>query len=340
MDGVKEKILNLPIFYKIVIANSFVILVSAAVGIWLFHFELAGRTAWEFTVFGLVAITATTGVTFLIAKAALLPLTSLRETVDAVQRGDLKARAPSLFVGDPLVSQFGHALNSMLDELARNQERLEELSTRLLATQEEERKRVARELHDETSQALSSLMIEMKMLGESLPQEQKRKVTDLWAYTSEALDRVRRLAFELRPSYLDELGLVPALRTYVKEYSSKFGIPVDFKVSELKGRLPGNVELALYRVVQEALTNVARHSGASSASLTIRHEDNRIVASVRDNGRGFALDEVMRSRDRGLGLFGMKERISAVSGALDIRAVPGQGTEIVVTIPVREGHGR
>ncbi len=340
MKSLKERLLNLSIFYKILIANSLIIIVGAVLGTWLtqeLHLRSAPQLIVIFVLMGIILVIA---VNFLILKAALLPLTTLQETVDAVYHGNLMARALKTPVGDPTINRLRDTLNSMLEELSASHKRLEELSTRVLSAQEEERRRVALELHDETSQALTSLMIELKMLEKGLPEEKKREVAELRAYTSQVLDGVRRLALELRPSDLDVLGLVPALRSYLNEYANKFNINVDFQVTNLRGRLPANAEIALYRVAQEALTNVAKHSGATLAWLSIRREHDSIVVSIKDNGQGFNLDKTMKTNERGLGLFGMKERMSIVGGGLEINTTPGQGTEVVAKFPLKESDGR
>ena len=339
MKSLKEKLMNLSIFYKILIANSLIIVVGAVVGTWLTR-ELSQRSVPEFiAIFALTGIILSISVNFLILKAALMPLATLQKTVDAVYRGDLMARVERTPLGDPLITRFRDALNSMLEELSSSHKRLEELSTKVLNAQEEERKRVARELHDETSQALTFLIIELKMLEKAGPEDTKKKITDLWAYTSQILDGVHRLTLELRPSDLDELGLIPALRSYTNEYTKKFNVDVDFQVTGFKGRLPSNVEVALYRVVQEALTNVVKHSGATSVWISIKREDSLVVVTIRDNGRGFNMDEVMKSKEWGLGLFGMRERMSTVGGELEINTAPGQGTEVAAKFLWRESGG-
>ncbi len=339
MKSPKEKLMSLSIFYKILIANTLIIVAGAVIGTWLTQ-ELHNRSAPQLIViFILMGIILSISVNFLIIKAALHPLTTLQETVEAVYRGDLMARTAGTPLGDPIITHLRDALNSMLEELSTSHKRLEELSTKILNAQEEERKRVARELHDEISQGLTWLMLELKMLEKADPEDRKKKITDLWAYTSQILDGVRRLTLELRPSDLDELGLIPALRSYTNEFTKKFNIDIDLQVTGFRRRLPNNVEVALYRVVQEALTNVAKHSGATSVWISMGREDGLVVVTTRDNGRGFNMAEVMESKERGLGLFGMKERMSTVGGELEINTTPGQGTEVMAKFLLRETDG-
>ncbi len=337
MKRLEEKLLNLPILYKVLIANTLVIVVGAVVGTWLTR-ELSQHSVPEqlIAIFVLAGIILSISVNFLILKAALQPLAALQKTVGAVYRGDLMARVARTPLGDPIITHLRDALNSMLEEISSSHKRLKDLSTKVLNVQEEERKRIARELHDETSQALTVLMIELKMLEKAKPEDRKKKITELRDYTSQILDGVRRLILELRPSDLDELGLIPALRSYTKDWSKKINSGIDFQATKPRGRLPNNVEVALYRVVQEALTNVAKHSGATSVWISMRCEDSLGMVTIRDNGRGFNMDEVMKSKESGLGLFGMMERMSTVGGELKINTTPSQGTEVVAKYTYRE----
>ncbi len=339
MKSLKEKLMNLSMFYKILIANTLIITVGAVGGTWLTQ-ELYNRSAPQLIfIFVLIGLILSISVNLWIIKAALQPLAALQETVAAVYRGDLTARAARTPLGDPVITRFRDTLNAMLEELSSSHKRLEELSAKVLGVQEEERKRVARELHDETSQALTLLMIELRLLGKVDPGDRKKKIADLWTYTSQILDGVHRLTLELRPRDLDELGLIPALRAYIKAYTEKFNIDIHFQVTGLKGRLPGNMEVAFYRIVQEALTNVVKHSGAASVWISIKSEHGLVVVTIKDNGCGFNMDEIMKSEERGLGLFGMRERMFTLGGELKIHTAPGQGTEIVVQSLIREGDG-
>jgi two-component system sensor histidine kinase UhpB len=321
--------------YKVLIANSLIIVIGAVAGTWLTR-VLSQRSSPELiAIFALVGIILSVAVNYLILRAALSSLVILKGTMDKVYSGNLQARAARAPIGDPTINRLSDTLNSMLDELSVSHKRLEELSNKILTAQEEERRRVARELHDETSQALASLMIELTMLEKVDGEDRGKRVAELREYVSQILDGVRRLALELRPSTLDELGLIPALRAYIREYRNKFHIDVDFHVTGLRRRLPGHVEVALYRVVQEALTNVARHSEAALVTIAIRREHDLVVVAIEDDGRGFDVDEVMKSKERGLGLFGMSERMSIIGGKLEINADSGQGTKIVAKYPLR-----
>jgi two-component system sensor histidine kinase UhpB len=276
-----------------------------------------------------------------VLKLALQPLHAVERTVDRVATGDLNARAQRVLFRDPEIERLGDTLNVMLDVLQEHRAQLQKLSEQVLAAQEDERKRIARELHDETAQSLTTLLIHLKLLERTRePEEIRARILELRELTADTLEAVRKLAVELRPSTLDDLGLVAALEAYTEGYSSRLPVAVEFAAegfADDSSRLPPQVELVLYRVVQEALTNVAKHASARSISVKLRRGRHEVVASVIDDGLGFEVDEVMRSRERGLGLFGMQERLALVGGQLVIDSAPGSGTRIHARVPSRVG---
>lgn len=229
-----------------------------------------------------------------------------------------------------------------LDEAQQQRERLRQLSAQAMRAQEEERKRVARELHDDTAQALTALLVKLRALERGVRDEgQRRELEELRGLVAHTLEGVRRLAVDLRPSTLDDLGLPAATMAYAQQFARIWGLPVHLRVDRLEGRLAPDVELALYRVLQEALANVAKHAGASQAWVSLRRGRSDLALKVRDDGRGFDVAAVLRERERGLGLFGMQERMALVGGSLSVRSRPGAGTEVVARVPLpAEGGGR
>ncbi|MBI2000761.1 MAG: HAMP domain-containing protein [candidate division NC10 bacterium] len=271
------------------------------------------------------------------------PIHRLRDSARAVQAGDLSQRVAVDRADE--IGQLALAFNAMTTELARSHdelERKEQMRARLLeqviTAQEDERKRIARELHDETSQALTSLMVGLKLL-EQRPElaEMRESLADLRALTGKTLDAVHDLALQLRPSVLDDLGLVPAVDRIVEEFRRTHGIRVTFETNLRAGpRLPASLETALYRITQEALTNVARHAGAQSVSLLLEARRGSVRLIVEDDGRGFDVASCM-SESRGercLGVFGMRERATLLGGTLTIESTPGSGTTIFVEVPL------
>jgi signal transduction histidine kinase len=170
--------------------------------------------------------------------------------------------------------------------------------------------------------------------------EMRGQINELREVTAETLEAVRKLAVELRPATLDDLGLVAALEAYTESYASRIPLKLEFGAhgfDDHAGRLPPQVELVLYRVVQEALTNAAKHSLAERVRVELWRSPSDVVARVIDDGHGFDVEDVMRSRERGLGLFGMQERLALVRGQLVIDSSPGRGARIEAHVPLGTG---
>jgi len=210
------------------------------------------------------------------------------------------------------LSERRHALE------ARNAE-LEQLTHLLLRAQEEERRRIARELHDEAGQILTAVKIELDLDGR----------TEAGALVGRALSQLRDVSNLLRPTVLDDLGLLPALRSLVEDFGRRSRIAATIESAESLQGLAPELEVALYRVVQEALTNVARHAGATTVRVTLRLDDARVRLTVADDGRGLTGDPVPN-----LGLLGMRERVAALAGTLDIATSKDDGFRLGVTIPL------
>ncbi len=203
---------------------------------------------------------------------------------------------------------------------------------RVVAGQELERRRLARELHDETGQALTSILLGLKAVEDAADPEQARRAAiaarDLVVATLQA---VRRLAVELRPKALDDFGLVPALERLAETFGEQTRMDVHFEHALREGRLSEEVETALYRIVQEALTNVVKHAGAQHVSVVLSSSDGTVKVVIEDDGRGFEAG----GRGQGLGLVGMRERLGLLDGRLAIESTQGAGTTIVAEVPVR-----
>jgi signal transduction histidine kinase len=242
----------------------------------------------------------------------------------------LKAIAPQLAIA---------VENARLWEDVQDKEALRtRLLQRVVGVQEDERRRISRELHDELGQGLTSLLVRLQLLEKLDGHPDAHEIiAGLKESTTGMLASIHDMALELRPTILDDLGLVPALAQYVKACPQHLGIQVDFEVIGSNGlRLPREIETTLYRIVQESLTNVARHSGAQKASILLRFSGKKVAAIIEDNGTGFDLQDV-RSRPpemSRLGIFGMEERVALVGGQVNIETAPGAGTNIFVEIPV------
>ena len=202
---------------------------------------------------------------------------------------------------------------------------------RVVEAQEMERRRLARELHDETGQALTSILLGVKAIRASdSPAAAERAEADVRAQVVQALQDVRALAVELRPTALDDFGLMPALERLAETFQARSGLETVVQAN-LDGRLPPEIETVLYRVVQEALTNIVKHAGAEHVSIVVTSRDRSVAATVDDDGRGFAMDDV---REDALGLLGMRERLALVGGTLEIESSRESGTTIAAQVPL------
>jgi signal transduction histidine kinase len=224
---------------------------------------------------------------------------------------------------------------SLYLQVVAHRDALRNLSARYLHAKEEEAKRIAHQLHDEAGQITASIHLALAEIGRELPEPGRERLRQVGSYLDEIEDRLRRLSHELRPTILDDLGLRPALEFLAEGFSARTGIPIRVE-GKTDGRVDPLVETAVYRVVQEALTNIARHSSAGDASIRLVHARERLRCTVRDDGVGFAANRLRRGGGggRGLGLLGVRERLDALGGQVRIRSAPGAGTELSVLIPL------
>jgi len=223
-------------------------------------------------------------------------------------------------------------LQKRYEEGQRTQQELKELSARLVSAQEEERRAISRELHDEVGQSLSALLMEAGNAAARVPQdsaEVRRHVESIKKLAEASVNVIRNMTLLLRPSMLDDFGLVPALEWQAREVSKRTGLRVHVTAAETATELPDDLRTCIYRVVQEALHNCARHAHARTVKVVVKQEARRIVLSVEDDGAGFDARRV-----RGLGLVGMEERVNHLGGAFEIVSRPGGGTKLEVELPI------
>lgn len=287
---------------------------------------------------------------FLSSRISVLitnPIRKLAEVAESITRGNLAVRADIHDTGE--VGKLATAFNEMaaslikasddkevlLDELRAKEQLRDTLIAKLMTAQEDERKRISRELHDETSQALTSLMLTMRVLAEDAPnQEQKDALLLGRDVAANILREVRDLAIELRPPALDDLGLVAAIERYSEKFASRHGLDIDLSTAGRQTSVDDQIAVALYRIVQESLNNVVQHSGATTVSIDITFQPEQIMVAIADNGRGISDADLIRAqKEHRLGLYGMSERVELLQGRLDIRQSAQGGTELFIAIP-------
>jgi signal transduction histidine kinase len=287
------------------------------------------------------------------------PLSKLAASASRLARGDFSARAE--VVRKDEVSMVARTFNDMAERVeqyagaleeskAELEQRVEErtkqvqqlavvrgqLLERLISAQEEERRRVARELHDEAGQSLTVLMTGISKAIDALPEgatEANEELSRSHGLAAQTLAELRKLIYDLRPEVLDQLGLVPALRSYIKRRLDTEKIKLQLNFSGVRERLSPQVETTLFRIIQEAVTNIVRHAEASVVKIEVAAKNSMVMAIIEDNGKGFDVEAAFESPES-WGLRGMRERVTIVGGELSIKSRAGGGTRLKLQIPL------
>ena len=234
--------------------------------------------------------------------------------------------------------------SQLLEESRRVQEHLRRLSHEILSAQEEERKKISRELHDEVGQSLTAINVKLATLKNEATANTtglKQKIASTQRLVESSLNTVHRFARELRPPLLDDLGLVPALQSSTKEFTKRTRIPVHLTAFGAVERLHSDKRTVLYRVAQEALSNVVKHAKATLVEVGIRGLRGAVCMEIHDNGKSFPVQRALFAKQiKGLGLLGMRERVEMVGGNFSVESAPGDGTTIRAQIPFGNGRRR
>ena len=289
--------------------------------------------------------------TELLARAGLrsfvsVPLQSRKKVIGvlnvaAPDPGTFEPDTVELLVG--VAAQIAIAVDNA--RLHREEQRKDamrgDLVHEMLKIQEEERRRIARELHDETSQSLASLAANLKAISEMLPQGNTVVMSKLelaQRISINTLDEIHRIIYELRPTLVDDLGLVSAARWLADNNLRHIGIRVAFTTRGEMRRLPSAQEMGLYRVIEAVIANIVRHAGARQVRINLSFKQRTVAVRITDDGSGFDVEEAIASKDRprGLGLIGMRERVNLMNGTLEISSSPGKGTRVHVEIPLQK----
>ena len=244
------------------------------------------------------------------------------EAIDPSEPGSFKA--PEEPVEE--VERLAHAFAQLLDRIEGERRRAGRLQLR---AQEEERKRVARDLHDEVNQALTAILLRLEALAQVAPPRLRDELTETKGLANQAMGELLQLARQLRPTALDDHGFIPAIEEQLRRFKAQYGIDTRLATDGDLTDLGSDQQLVLYRVTQEALNNVARHAGAKHVSVQIARTDGKVALEVADDGRGFSIGD----EERGLGLDGMAERARLVDGEFEVDAKPGRGTTLRLRVP-------
>jgi two-component system sensor histidine kinase UhpB len=272
------------------------------------------------------AILATVLVNGMVLRRRFAPLESIIDTMERVELSEPGVRSAALSADSEEVVRLHQAFNRMLDRL---EDERRQSSEAVLRAQEAERARLARDLHDEANQSLTGVLLRLRAIEQDAPAELQGELRETAEAASRAMDELLRLARELRPSALDDHGIEAALRTQVNGFARQTEVDATLEIGPDVGELGADEQIAVYRVVQEALNNVAQHAAANVVTVELRRADGRKMLRITDDGHGF---NDAAGDAPGLGITGMRERARLAGGRLRVRSRPGAGTVVELTL--------
>ena len=329
-----------PIFYRIAIGSAIIIIIGAILGTFLTHVltDIAA-TLWHFVIFASIGVIISLILNFSIIRLSLQPLRELRQIVNRIQAGQAEVEQLTLDDTDPDIHQLSTALNSLISQLKKGNQQFRVLSERAISVQEDERKRIARSLHDDTGQSLSTLIINLERLEHQIPMDDSELVGRLSAIrqmAADSLECLRSIIYDLRPAILDDLGLLPAIRWYARANLEEAGIRVELDFPDELPSLPQPLTTTLFRVTQEGVNNIVRHSQAKKVRISLGAQENEVYLRIQDDGQGFNPTQIGNESidTHHWGLIGIQERIELVGGSMSIISEPEQGTTLMVIAPL------
>jgi two-component system, NarL family, sensor histidine kinase UhpB len=334
---------RLSLFEKVILVNSVMLVGEALAGLWVTSHNLESHHYLIDTGFIILATLLTLFTNILLLRVSFRPLFGLLSTIREISAGKTQTRAPQSR-SDSEINELAGAFNTMLDRL---EDARREQAALILEAQEDERRRIALELHDEAGQNLTALLIHAELLQQSLPRAQATRgeedtyqqleagLQQLAKLTQSTLENIRVLAQQLRPSVLDDLGLLAALRWLVEDSEERLHLHIELHtegIANIAHSLPPDYETALFRIAQESLTNIARHAQTQYATLSLIQDQKQIRLQIQDRGCGYNSAQ----RPTSSGVFGMRERATLLHGQLTIDTQPGCGTTIRALLPLPE----
>jgi signal transduction histidine kinase len=338
--GILAALLRMPLFYKLIIANGAIVFVAVVVCASLTASAVrsdpnASALAVILPVV-VVAFLSGTATNAILVHLALTPLRKLSAAAERITAGGDDARAEESAFDDAAARQMVRTFNQMLDTVGAYRRRLREIAIRAIDAGEAERLRISSELHDGIAQSLAAILIHLRIARTAASPETQASLAEASEQLSSAIGGLRTLAQGLRPPALDMIGLSAAIMAHMRNVSETTGLHIDARVEGVDGALAAEAELALYRLIQEALLNVVRHAHTSQARVSVIRERSAVVAIVSDAGVGFDVNGA--SADGALGLFGMYERASYVGGSVAVMSTEGSGTTVRIEMPFKEAH--
>lgn len=325
-------------FNRVLIGNSVIIIFGAIAGTIMTRQLTLFGNVWLILLFSAVGILITLLVNRMIIRTALHPLHELGHALEQVNSGQIHIPDSLKSYGDPDIQRLIVTIESMLKRLAHRTSELQAISERAINAQEEERVRIARSLHDDTAQSISMLIIHLERLGNMIPAgapDVAHHVEDAQKVATKLLENLRKVIWDLRPSILDDLGLLAAIRWFARTNLEAAGITVEFRDGSEAVRLPSHLETMLFRITQEAVSNIIRHAGAQKVSVHLWAEEANVCLEIKDDGRGFDIEKTVGGAlyRKQLGLLGIQERVSLVGGEMKLESIRGSGTRLQVRVP-------
>ncbi len=335
LPGWLRSVLGVPLLAKIAGANALIVIIAIAISLGLHDLSRPGLTLASVM---MVALVISLLVNLALVRVALRPIHDLEDTAHRVWGGDLEARVPPSLVADRDMVRVGRTVNLLLDALTSDRARMRRLASLVITAQDEERSRIARELHDSTAQSLTAIVLQLSAAArDARAPEIAARLSDVKEMAGMALEEVRTLSHRVHPRVLDDLGLVPAVRWLARQARDSSEVDITVDAMGDTEHIPAQAASVLYRVAQEALTNAVRHAAPTTVAITVRADADTATLEVSDDGRGFDIAEA-EARRPGMGLFSMRERVSLVDGELDLTSAPGSGTRVVASVPLTAGR--
>jgi signal transduction histidine kinase len=332
--AVVRKVLRVPLPAKLIGAN--VVTIAAAV-IAALYARSVGAGADSFAGILAAALVIGTAANVALTYTALRPIRDIEGTIKRMWRGETESRVASSAVGDPELDRIGYTVNSLLDQLERDREAMRSLASEVVRAEDRQQRCIGVQLHESTAQSLASITYMLTALAaNSQDKETADRIMEIRRYVGDVLDEVDALSHQIHPRVLNDLGLAAGLRSLAFDVSRP-GVPVSVLMSgsddgALKGLGP-ETSSALYRIAQQAIQNALRHSGGDWVKVTIDADGQNLVLAIRDNGRGFSVEEALRRRpDKGLSM--MRQRAELINARLRIESEPGKGSCVKVTMPM------
>jgi signal transduction histidine kinase len=284
------------------------------------------------------------GISLFLTRSVVHPILKLHEGAEIIGRGNLDFRVEAAGSGEIRelslsFNQMTANLNKLTAALQKSQEDLRYLASQLIVAQEKERQYIGMELHDDLGQLLMVLKMQLRAVQRKLSSEAlgiREELNNTLGFVNEIIERLRRLSKNLRPTVLEDMGLYTGLQLLFRDFQQYHGLELSLDMDDIENSFSGEHQILIYRIFQEALTNVAKHSGGNAVTIFIKHRDGDVAFQMQDNGKGFDLEEVLpnSNNNRGLGLAAMEERVRMMGGDLKLWSQPGQGTRLQFTVPV------